>query len=52
MIIALLIYLAANQGVLVAAPIVVNSLAIGSIVSEATIYDRGYNSGRCDEELR
>lgn len=52
MIIALLIYLAANQSVLVAAPIVVNSLAIGSILSEATVYSRGYNSGRCDEKVR
>jgi hypothetical protein len=41
MILSLFIYLAANQGILVAQPIVINAVALGSIVENAVSYERG-----------
>lgn len=48
MLLALFIYLAANQGVLVAQPIVINTIAIGSVVESATHFARGQESMRIE----
>lgn len=46
MLLALLIYLAANQGILIAAPIVINSLAIGAIATESAPYTLEKGTGK------
>lgn len=41
MIIALLIYLGAHTGVIVAQPVIINSLAIGTVITESNAYYQG-----------
>jgi hypothetical protein len=41
MILALLIYLAAHTGTVVATPVVINAVAVGAIATESHAYFRG-----------
>lgn len=46
MILALLIYLGAHTGAIVAEPLVVNAIAAGSVVGEVNAYYVGRRDGR------
>lgn len=51
MILALLIYLGAHTGVIVAEPVVINALAVGSLAEKSASYYEGRQDGAEEGKL-